>query len=90
MKYLETIAKAYGYSIKKGSSDGYNGYRIFNRHNVSVGVFFDSLDSVAEFFAKKIQSQQHLETDQQQDRWRFVQPQIPRGHGQNEDHADWY
>ena len=57
MKYLETIAKAYGYSIKKGSSDGYNGYRIFNRHNVSVGVFFDSLDSVAEFFAKKIQSQ---------------------------------
>jgi len=58
MKYLQTIAKAYGYSIQKGSSDGYSGYRVLNQHGMSVGVFFDSLDSVAAFFADKIKSQQ--------------------------------
>ncbi|MFZ8899687.1 MAG: hypothetical protein ACO20X_14235 [Alphaproteobacteria bacterium] len=54
MKYLQTIAAAYGYTIQKGYADGYSGYRILNRHHMSVGKLFDSLDSVADYFADKI------------------------------------
>lgn len=54
MKYLQKIASAYGCTIQRGSSDGYNGYHIYNRHHISVGMFFDSLDSVADYFARKI------------------------------------
>ena len=54
MKYLQKIATAYGYTIQRGSCDGYNGYHVYNRHHVSVGRFFDSLDSVADYFANKI------------------------------------
>ena len=57
MKYLQTIASAYGYTIQRGSSDGYSGYNVYNRHHISVGVFFDSLDSVADFFANKIKKE---------------------------------
>ena len=54
MKYLQTVAAAYGYTIRRGSSYGYNGYHMLNRHGLSVGMFFNSLASVAEFLAKKI------------------------------------
>lgn len=57
MKYLQKIASAYGYTIQRGSSDGYSGYHVYNRHYVSVGVFFDSLDSVADYFANKIKGE---------------------------------
>jgi hypothetical protein len=54
MKYLQKIASAYGQTIQRGSSDGYSGYHVYSRHHVSVGMFFDSLDSVADYFARKI------------------------------------
>jgi len=54
MKYLQTIAAAYGYTIQKGYADGYSGYRILNRHHMSVGTLFASLASVADYFADKI------------------------------------
>tara|TARA_R100000084_G_scaffold107768_1_gene68714 strand:+ start:110 stop:292 length:183 start_codon:yes stop_codon:yes gene_type:complete len=54
MKYLQTIAAAYGYTIQRGYADGYSGYHILNRHHMSVGMFYDSLDSVAEYFADRI------------------------------------
>lgn len=54
MKYLQKIASAYGYTIQRGSCDGYSGYNVYNRHHMSVGMFFDSLDSVADYFARKI------------------------------------
>tara|TARA_B100000212_G_scaffold329271_1_gene294338 strand:+ start:4320 stop:4487 length:168 start_codon:yes stop_codon:yes gene_type:complete len=54
MKYLQTIAKAMGYHIQKGSSDGYSGYRIINRRGLSVGQFFENLDDVADYLAKKV------------------------------------
>ncbi len=53
MKYLQTIAAAYGYTIQRGYADGYSGYHILNRHHI-VTHFFDSLDSVAEYLANKI------------------------------------
>jgi hypothetical protein len=57
MKYLQKIASAYGFTIQRGSCDGYNGYHVYNRHHISVGVFFDSLDSVADYFANKIKGE---------------------------------
>ena len=54
MKYLQPIANAMGCRIVKASSDGYSGYRVLNRYNMSTGQFFDSLDSVATFLAKKV------------------------------------
>lgn len=55
MKYLQPIAKAFGMNIQKASSDGYSGYRIINRHGMSVGVFFENLDDVAGFLAKYVE-----------------------------------
>ena len=40
--------------IQKGSSDGYSGYRVINRHGLSVGQFFENLDDVAGFLAKYV------------------------------------
>mgnify|MGYP003647560659 FL=1 len=57
MKYLQIIASAYGYTIQRGSSDGYSGYNVYKRNRISVGVFFDSLDSVAEFLGDKIREE---------------------------------
>ena len=54
MKYLQPIAKAMGYYITKASSDGHSGYRIINGHGMSVGVFFENLDDVGDFLAKKV------------------------------------
>jgi len=54
MKYLQKIASAYGFTIQRGYSDGHSGYNVYNRHHMSVGMFFDSLDSVADYFARKI------------------------------------
>ncbi len=54
MKYLQPIAKAMGYFITKASSDGYSGYRVINGHGMSVGQFFENLDDVADYLAKKV------------------------------------
>ena len=60
MKYLQPIAEAFGFRIQKGTSDGYSGYRLINgRTGLSVGVFFDSLDSVAEYLAAKVRKEGH-------------------------------
>jgi len=54
MRYLQPIAKAMNLHIQKGSSDGYSGYRVINRHGLSVGQFFENLDDVADYLAKKV------------------------------------
>jgi len=54
MRYLQPIAKAMNLHIQKGSSDGYSGYRVINRHGLSVGQFFENLDDVAVFLAKYV------------------------------------
>ena len=58
MKYLQPIAKAMELRIEKASSDGYSGYRVLNKHEMSVGQFFDSLDSVAEYLSGIISKQE--------------------------------
>lgn len=54
MKYLQPIARAMELRILKASSDGYSGYRVLNKQGMSVGQFFESLDSVAEYLAGRI------------------------------------
>ena len=58
MKHLTLIANALNLRIHKTTDCGYSGYRVINnRTGMSVGMFFDSLDSVAEFLAAKIKKE---------------------------------
>jgi len=59
MKYLQPIANAMGLRIQKASSDGYSGYRVLNRHGMSVGKFFESLDSVGEYLAGRVKEHRY-------------------------------